>query len=553
MLRPSIYLPSLILIPAIAFLAGACGGGSSGPALGAGGPDSDQVAYSVKIEAEPHSLSEAESNLVARINAGQTVSFKHVTMLAQSRQEREYTELQGVTGNGEDDAARFESERLAARERFAAIVPANLAELGPSAIKLSLEAGLIGYFGKPLEYSLEKASTLDPLLENVLQCYSGTMLYSFVARTLPGSVYRARNFVTIFTKGHVQPGYMKSEAGNFRLYGIEMTQNGAADVHFGLAKELRNDIVVVDSDHFLLTELLKGRIKNKCAVQDAIIKLTAKKYGIEKPKGLCSDKMADDNAAPPVGATSIAAKKGKLVGGSLFSFGTPDTAPGRRARAAAAPGLTDLSAQYSGANLASASRVAAERERREAYYLLTPKGRLVLLLDREALQLMGIQQELRSLRAASGKNLCEEGQQGCDFLKRVATEDGWKPDSIQPRELECPEFVLGINSRSQMGVLSCERTRTKLPAMLHPDAGAKERAPEKFYIGSGDDRIVVSLGMISGDSIGLPSANLIILERRLMRPAAIDEPTKYIRPAPVQQAPRPLPKQERPGAGELRR
>lgn len=360
--RPSLVLSSLASVFALTLFASACGSPQdTKPALTGANLDPDQVKYDLKIRVDSAKLTDAEKGLVERINAGDTVSFKMVTSLAQQAQEREFAESEGFSGE-EDHVAR---ETSIARERLAAIVPADLATLDPAAIKLGLEDGLLGYFGKELEYEAEFANVLNPLLDNTLQCYSGTVLYNLVSRSLPGSAYRAKNFVTIFTKGHVLPGYMATENGEFVLYGIEMTQSGRAQVRYGSAKGLRGEIAVVDADYFMLTEIFKDRINNYCEVQTEIVELTAKKYGMEILKGRCEGSGSRNVLLPGVRAAE--AKKSKKVKAPLFAFGESDAPKGRQKRAAS-QGITDLSHVYSIAAIQSARAVEIAKREAETPY-----------------------------------------------------------------------------------------------------------------------------------------------------------------------------------------
>ena len=332
----SVPVQSLCAISLLVFVAGACAERNATPIAAAG--NEDLVNYSLEIQADQSRLSVGEKNLLSQINSKQQVSFNSVTDLAQISFEAEYSE--GKEAN--DELSR---NIISGRERINSIVPLGLNELGAAEIKLRMEEGLRGYFAGDLEYDVAKSSILDPLLENVAQCYSGTLLYTQVARRIPGQTYRAKNFVTIFSHGHVLPGYAKSTGNGFELYGVETTQSGRAEKFYGNMDALPQGIVVVDADYFLLTEIFKGRIRNACEVQNKVIEITAAKYGISRPHGRCESGTA---------LASRASARAGFSRGSLFAFGTPSTPPGRRPRAASGEGLENLAASHALVGNASA-------------------------------------------------------------------------------------------------------------------------------------------------------------------------------------------------------
>jgi hypothetical protein len=317
----SVPVQSLCAASLLLFVVGACA--DRNQALVQGASDPDLVTYSVEIKADASKLSPAEALLLSQINSKKQVSFSDVTDLAQLAIEEDYR-------NGQEESDELGRNILSARERINSIVPLGLNELSPAEIKVRLEEGLRGYFAGDLEYDVARSSMLDPLLDNVAQCYSGTMLFTQVARRIPGQTYRAKNFVTIFTSGHVLPGYAKSTGNGYELYGIETTQSGRAEKFYGNVDALPQGTVVVDADYFLLTEIFKGRLENACEVQNKIIELTAVKYGINRPQGRCDPAIASASSG-----TAFAR-------GGLFSFGTPTTPPGRRSRAASGEGIENL-------------------------------------------------------------------------------------------------------------------------------------------------------------------------------------------------------------------
>ena len=113
------------------------------------------------------------------------------------------------------------------------------------------------HYGQPLLYNVDASSLAHPLLENRVQCYSGSLLF-FVLSELAGLTGTPR--FAIFKKGHILPGVLNNNGD--QLYGIESTVKGKGIVNFGSVARVSGDIRVVEVYPFLLVELLKDEIAN---------------------------------------------------------------------------------------------------------------------------------------------------------------------------------------------------------------------------------------------------------------------------------------------------
>lgn len=110
---------------------------------------------------------------------------------------------------------------------------------------------------QPLLYNVDATSLAQPILENRMQCYSGSLLF-YVLTELAGFTEVPR--FAIFTNGHILPGILSND-GN-ELYGIESTAKGKGIVTIDPVPEVSGNIRVVEIYPFLLIEFLKQEISN---------------------------------------------------------------------------------------------------------------------------------------------------------------------------------------------------------------------------------------------------------------------------------------------------
>ena len=173
--------------------------------------------------------------------------------------------------------------------------------------------------GQPLLYNRRAFSLTQPLLENRVQCYSGSLLF-YMLTELSGLTDTSR--FALFTKGHVLPGIL-SDNGD-ELWGIESTAEGKGLVKFGSVPEISGNIRIVEMYPFLLIELLKSEISNFPDLY-AESQKALKKYG-----------FSIENLYPLVQDTSHHVKKNSgsydVLNKTPFGFGSVNVPPGDRKR-----------------------------------------------------------------------------------------------------------------------------------------------------------------------------------------------------------------------------
>lgn len=132
--------------------------------------------------------------------------------------------------------------------------------------------------GNPLRYNRRAFRLTQPIFENRVQCYSGSLLFHILTE-LAGLTKTPR--FALFTEGHVLPGIL-NDNGN-ELWGIESTAEGDGLVNFGSVSKIAGKIRIMEMYPFLLIELLKSEISNfpelYAESQDAL-----KKYGFSVEK-----------------------------------------------------------------------------------------------------------------------------------------------------------------------------------------------------------------------------------------------------------------------------
>ena len=340
-----------LLVLILMFAAAACA--DEQPAAEPENPD--LVFYDVQIDADTASMGEEKRKLLERLNRGEKISFNAVTNLMVWDHEDAYAEERF---DGTYDAATAEQIReqlIEARTRLAAIIPNNLLTLSPGEVKAEYESALSDYFGgKDLIYNRDKTNLMHALLEQRMQCYSGTTMYEVVSRQMGAEEFRKRDRVVIFTKGHILPGYVRDMGDGPELFGIETTRTATGGpVRYGLLRDLGGQIVVIDAELFALTDIFRGRIRNACELRNRVVRLTAERFGIAQPRGFCDPEDANrsdaiafvdsanaKNPSMPLvpvgseGSRNFADNRGVVreLGASIFAFGTPDVMPGDSSR-----------------------------------------------------------------------------------------------------------------------------------------------------------------------------------------------------------------------------
>ncbi len=309
-------------------------------------------------------LNDTLSLIHYRLESGMTLSFKQLSDFILWNQEDAFIQEFFLENEAiEENRAFLESQIEVARSRFFSLVPMNLESLSPSEIKIELENSLQdSYNGNPLALNRDKANLLHLLTENQGQDYSMTILYLLVARQMGKLEFDKRNFSVIFTEGRIYPGYVQQDEDARRVFGLDFRREGAGGpVYFGKLRDLSSKIEVVDADHFLMTNLFRGRVANACELRNQIRAKSFKKWGKEglarvevnclktSEQYLVGEMTKKSYLVQDPLSTSVRSQVRlplREVGGSIFAFGTTTMLPGQTARLNGSV-LKDLSVQYS--------------------------------------------------------------------------------------------------------------------------------------------------------------------------------------------------------------
>ncbi|MBT4762132.1 MAG: hypothetical protein HOO06_10575 [Bdellovibrionaceae bacterium] len=240
--------------------------------------NNDLVKYNLDIQIATNKTTPQQIfRLVQRINLGQPVSFKSLTDMIISDHLKAY--------NTQENQNLSLTEIDKSLDTLVASINEK-SDLGQE--KLSYEDKLVKLSKtKKLMYNKAKVSLVHPIKQGLQQCYSGSILNLVLHRKQhSGKEFRTKNYVMIFTSGHVLPGQMIKEKGEWILMGLETTSSGKAYTKINSAKMLNSDIHVIDADMVSLLEVLKKHITAKSSGHLAwsIRKKSAKKYGISIPK-----------------------------------------------------------------------------------------------------------------------------------------------------------------------------------------------------------------------------------------------------------------------------
>ena len=197
----------------------------------------------------------------------------------------------------------------------------------PHDFKVGYETNLLALHNQEaLKYNRDYTSVFSALFANRMQCYSGTMLFSFIYARLKKSAYFDSNQVFIYEDGHVLPGYMLKMEGQWHLFGVETTLNGKAKKIYGSTSGLRG-VRVVDAHVALGIEALKDRITNKAFVVKTALEKTAKLYDIplDQTEGSLSNVLIPINGS--IGSNTAIENTSVYLNASLFSFGDSSHVP----------------------------------------------------------------------------------------------------------------------------------------------------------------------------------------------------------------------------------
>ncbi len=263
--------------------------------------DPDKVRFNIKMPlAEKAQLSAEAQPIWDSLQAGKEISFKQITDALAHSHDSHYTDSKSRTA-----------------QLFTMLDDAQKSALDGdfSKRKVQYEEWLTKQKGAATIYNVEAITIFHYLLENKMQCYSGTFLNQLINRkSVSGGQFQKENWVAIYESGHILSGYLKEVNGVWNLFGIETTAEGLALIEYGPVDGITIDIRVVDADYWALTELFKFYLSDAIKTGNEVIVYTAKRYGIKNPKVI----------------TEVSAIT--KVNQSPFAFGTADVSSGDKKR-----------------------------------------------------------------------------------------------------------------------------------------------------------------------------------------------------------------------------
>jgi len=310
-MRKSLWIAAIPLTLAITV---GCKHGDSGPV-------DESVSYKgIHLEKTSNAqLTDEQTQIYSRVNAEQTVQFGDISKAFINEHAREFVAREDkaghVSGSLEDNAKSFAG--LITME-VTNRVGNHVVNLGQNfeIIKMQTEKSLEAK--QPLLYNIDSNSPFDLMLDNKMQCYSGTVYHQFQWRAGTRQEFASKNPVVIYEFGHILPGYVGLEQGNYHLYGVETTVDGLGLKDYGLTKDLNRAMRVIDADMFALIEIFKGQIANTDDVRSAALKLTAAKYMIPL------DTLEALVAAQAKGAISASGVDEAFLNSDFMMFGNTD-------------------------------------------------------------------------------------------------------------------------------------------------------------------------------------------------------------------------------------
>ncbi len=303
-LRPAVAILSAVLFSA-------CGGSSDEAPSGGGGAAPPSLSQSsvapvaVKVSSES-ALSDAQRVVLAKIRSGEHPSPDEIRVA-----------LLSVS----IERAVPRRRRMQEANNLLAFL-LGIASGDAHGFKIAIDEALEQKHGRVTRYNRDRSDALAPYLQNLMQCYSGTVFFE-LARRFSGGItgYGSAHPVVIAQAGHVLPGYMAEDYyQRWHLYGIETTVSGRGQIYFGPAGEQTGAIRVVRADDFAIFEIFRDDLTNAAPALDQALAAAAQLYTF--PSLASETAVASHHRVARI-----------LRGGNPLFFGDSDVAPGTRARA----------------------------------------------------------------------------------------------------------------------------------------------------------------------------------------------------------------------------
>jgi hypothetical protein len=274
--------------------------------------DAVEVPLSFTISSSYFNSSTKES-LYRRLADGQVVSFSGLTDATIEAHHKNWVDRHS-------DAKNPSLERtLKDLHRFSSPFESQT----PEEIKETIESRVSEFAGQPLVYNANAISLLDGPYGKRTQAYSGTLLFLVTLRNALGKAASdAANLVVIFESGHLLPGYLTQENGEWLLTGIETAVSGKGKIEYGPVNQALKErmLRIVSADLFLWVDLFKFEVDDLVGMANSALRLTSEKYAFSDTAYLAPERFKRE------------ANSSKLAW-TPFSFGSADVSATDRERA----------------------------------------------------------------------------------------------------------------------------------------------------------------------------------------------------------------------------
>lgn len=276
--------------------------------------------HELGMEVKENQLSPNQKKLISQIEEEKPVDRELLSKIVLEIHKDEFLKKRSSLNN-------FHTDFLAHPSVFDFLLDQMLPETNPHDFKVNYEKRLLDFHnGTPLKYNRDNTSVFSPLLENRMQCYSGTIFFDLIYRRFKKSAYFEENQVFIYEDAHILPGYLSKIDGQWHLFGIETTLSGSAKKIYGPTSGLRG-VRVVDSHLAMGIEAFKNHIINKASVLKTALEKTALLYDI--PLGQTESSLSNVSISMDgtLGSGTTSSNTGSYLNSSLFSFGDSSQVP----------------------------------------------------------------------------------------------------------------------------------------------------------------------------------------------------------------------------------
>ncbi|MCF3648531.1 hypothetical protein [Synoicihabitans lomoniglobus] len=218
---------------------------------------------------------------LARWSAQTTTAIAPATLLnALART----AELSAPNQSGEGDI--HAAARLAATQLLSTLERSAFEPFTPERLKTIATDRVLRRLGppdQPPRYNRDSTTLAAIVREGSWQCASGTLVFGLTALRLPAPVIRDHDFVIIYERGHVLPGYAFKFEDEWHLVGLEMTVVGIGQKRFGAIPRLADAgfaLRILQAPEAWLLQAAAPFLHNDREVALHILRQTAARYDV---------------------------------------------------------------------------------------------------------------------------------------------------------------------------------------------------------------------------------------------------------------------------------